>query len=531
MRTTRINIIDRIEQGLQDNKLPRDRSREANLFSIIEYGNSYETRGTRLIRWLCDPQAEHGFAAFFVDRLFAFAKAERRDVPVPKPVNAEKVQAFAEESLVDLKRNDVMVVEEPSSEGRGKTLTIEHKTHSKEGRLSNGLLQRQGYFQITNEKFSPSLYDNYFIYLTPSGERPFTPSKLEDLNEFASWVYISYEQVWDILEEALSLLEEQDNQNSFEDSKFVIRQYIADLKFHVQNQSSDRKKYICENILLSEGDWSSVSEETVDVLVALCLGMLGSEIKLFPDLQRELLDIGMQFASVAEIAEELQAEAQDHWNAWKGEFSGSENHLRILVEHVWAMFLSMQKSTRVLNEGIDVFIWMLDKHVNAKGELNYSEEVQKLAEGMIREFRKQIESDQTLRVDTQTKQKDIIRKTYPELSISFSDINLSRPAVLSFNGSGRQPKFSFKLQCQESVARSQKMVSFLNSSSEFEVPGLTITLKDWEKSKEKRKAGSKHSRNHVLTLDVSLSAEPAAVKHACDLIKKYATVISHISAT
>lgn len=530
MRTTRINIIDRIEQGLLDNKLPRDRSREANFFSIIEYGNSYETRGTRLIRWLCDPQAEHGLATFFVDRLFGFAKGERRDIPTPKAASAEKVQAFAEESLTDLKRNDVLVVEAPSSDGRGKTLTIEHKTRAKEGKLSDGSLQRQGYFRITNEKFSPSLYDNYFIYLTPNGEPPFTPPESKDLNEFASWLYMSYEQVWVILEEALSFLEKIKNQNNYGESEFIIRQYIADLKFHVQNQSTDRKNYICENILLSEDDWSSVSEETVDVLVAFGLGMLGSETKLLRDLQRELLDAGMQFTPVAELVEVLQAEAKDHWSAWKRGFSGSENHLRVLTEHVWDMFLDMQKSTPVLNEGIDVFIGMLDKHVDATNKLNYSEEVQKLAEGMIRELKKQIESDQALRVDTQTKREKIIRKTYPELSISFTDINLLRPVVLSFNGSGRPPKFSFKLQCHEPVARSQKMLSFLNGSSEFEVPGLTVTRKDWEKSNEKRKAGSKESRNHVLTLDLSLSAQPAAIKNASDLIKKYATVVSDISA-
>lgn len=499
--------ISRIERARSANMLPEDRSREANLFSILEYGDSYETRGTRFIRWLCDPTAEHQCEGFIIDRLFSIAAAGRTDLPLPGPVDPKTTIAFAE-ATIGGKRNDVVVKDERKGSSRSKTLTIEHKTNAKESKTAEGILQRPQYWETINGKFSSDSYDNYFIFLTPTGESLETPKGKENEKSFTSWVFMSYKDLREVLEKAIAEL------GLTGDNQVLIRHYIDDLKFHERNNSPNRKEYIRNNILNNFDNWSIITDETADSIVSLGIALLGGNLKTFAELETNLSDTGTQFANTARRISESQDIAGTRWDEWTDQFSGTENHLKVLVEHVWDMFMAMQKSTRVLNEGIDVFLWMLDKH-----KKQFLEEVQSQAKRLVEELKNSIESGGMMTLNTHTKRSAICEKPYPELSVSFAGKTdgVLRPAVMKFYGK-ENPRFRVSLQCNLSNAKSPDMEEFLNRAKKHDRVGLKIEPKtSWRDTKDPRKT--------VLICDIALNAKNDAIEGFEALLREYTAVV------
>lgn len=184
-----------------------------NFWSIIEYGKqSYETRYSRMLRWLLDPHENHGLSNLFAQELL-------NEIGTSVHLLPSKVSGCQAEK----KRIDIFYYNEKS----GTTLTIELKVNSQDhNQGSSEDSQLDAYYKRVTEDViygnGKNYPNHYFIYLTIDGEEPTTKPRTVE-----HWKNVSYEQLVAVINRVLIKVDNLDVMKIIADFKHDLEKYIA----------------------------------------------------------------------------------------------------------------------------------------------------------------------------------------------------------------------------------------------------------------------------------------------------------------
>ncbi|MGL4662609.1 MAG: PD-(D/E)XK nuclease family protein, partial [Culicoidibacterales bacterium] len=159
-----------------------------NFWSVIEYGkNSYETRYSRMIRWLLDATETHGQGNFFANELIKLSHSKNKEIknlPVVKSGHA-KCEALGSNI-------DIFFIDEQEKI----TITIELKMWSSD-HANNGKHQLDKYYNTVITNYPPKKgYQNYYFYITINGVAPNIVAMNRAKKE---WTNISYNEISPII--------------------------------------------------------------------------------------------------------------------------------------------------------------------------------------------------------------------------------------------------------------------------------------------------------------------------------------------
>lgn len=238
------------QRWMQD--LMRGERYRPNFWSIIEYGSqSYETRYSRMLRWLLDPNENHGLGRFFMLGIVGLAAGDPETGEGTSAELRDLLERFDENCVPD--RDDRAVVEahlDHRSTGDGKRqkaggidvfatspalqlcVAIENKVYS-------GLILDEGEGTAQTDRYSRAVrnhpeYGRYrhqvFVYL--SGQEP--PEQLS-----ADWTAITYDQLQPLLREGYDRLgrtasADADETVRADHARKIVQDFIYDSqrKFH-----------------------------------------------------------------------------------------------------------------------------------------------------------------------------------------------------------------------------------------------------------------------------------------------------------
>lgn len=194
-----------------------------NFWSIIEYGkNSYETRYSRMIRWLLDPMETHNQGNFFANKLIELSTLDGK-----KKLSAGGGHAKCEALGSNI---DIFFIDEQEKI----TITIELKMWSSD-HANNGEHQLDKYYDAVDAKYKPTDdYQNHYFYITINGDSP-NVAMMEHREE---WDNISYEQILSIIK--LMKQKIMKDESKREDLKLSTLKIIGD--FH-EDMSRNVSKY------------------------------------------------------------------------------------------------------------------------------------------------------------------------------------------------------------------------------------------------------------------------------------------------
>lgn len=279
---------------------------KANIWRIIEYGKkSYETRYSRMLRWLLDPNENHHFGNKFAKALI------NKDVDIIQQSSAEKViEIFNNKETINhnqknvagaiteaLANIDVLYFNEDDKE----TITIELKMKSVDHLSCNELHQLDKYYdEVSNhdEYGNKKKYNNYFYYITVDGSKPKMNCKSID-----KWVVKSYSDIIKILTELIKYSDDWDIIK-------IIKDFINDMKFIVNNESLDFSDFF--------PDFSSSEEKILKSLNIFLTGesRKSEEEKLFYDLFIKLNRKGLHWDEIKILLEiictKIERKSQNH---------------------------------------------------------------------------------------------------------------------------------------------------------------------------------------------------------------------------
>ena len=236
---------------------------KANIWRIIEYGKkSYETRYSRMFRWLLDPNENHHLGNKFAKALINKDTKNFQQSSEEKVIeifnnketinnNQKNVAGAIAEALANI---DVLYFNEDDKE----TITIELKMKSEDHLSPNELHQLDKYYNAVNKKYDNNKkYNNYFYYITIDGSKPKINCKSID-----KWVVKSYSDIIEILTELNKYSDDWDIIK-------IIKDFINDMKFIVNNELSDFSDFF--------PDFSSSEEK---ILKSLNIYLTGESSKL-----------------------------------------------------------------------------------------------------------------------------------------------------------------------------------------------------------------------------------------------------------
>ena len=274
---------------------------KANIWRIIEYGKkSYETRYSRMLRWLLDPNENHHFGNKFAKALI------KKEINISQQSSVEKdEEIFIDKETINnnqknvtgaiteaLANIDVLYFNEDDKE----TITIELKMKSEDHLSPNELHQLDKYHTVVNKKYEK--YNNYFYYITIDGSKPKMNCKSID-----KWVVKSYSDIIEILTELIKYSDDWDIIK-------IIKDFINDMKFIVNNELSDFSDFF--------PDFSSSEEKTLKSLNIYLTGESSKlqEEKQFYDLFIKLNRKGLHWDEIKILLEmictKIEKKSQNH---------------------------------------------------------------------------------------------------------------------------------------------------------------------------------------------------------------------------
>lgn len=175
-----------------------------NFWSVIEYGrNSYETRCSRMIRWLLDPRENHGLETFVARRMAGLVAERTGDEALRQALEADystnDLDGAETEALRRHRKSggiDVLYHEK----NLGLLIAIENKMYSGEHAGVGGDSQLTTYHDAVTSHPEYGTYDHQlFVFLTGDGHETWE-------GEDGVWTALSYEDLNAILEEAFARL-------------------------------------------------------------------------------------------------------------------------------------------------------------------------------------------------------------------------------------------------------------------------------------------------------------------------------------
>lgn len=330
--------------------------RTANFWSILEYGGDdrdggrYETRYSRMLRWLLDPTETHSLGGYFADGLLRLAAGGTADLDPDDelaPIDLERTTVLAERDRIDVLLED--------SHNR-QVLVIENKMHAAEG-FSNGISQLQTYFERTQERYGKDHTIEY-LYLTLEGKEPDSRITRSGANDeepewLRPWKALSYSALVPLLEGAILRTVWSGNR----DAQKVIEDFMFDAQAQGQRYSSDAGS----NSLVNE--FYAGAKEALDnndyaaaMIGEIIFAALGSGVTTLKDARDRL---GTRGAMLEDADNTLLDQAQTVWVSLResfqkelpaalSEFSG-QGTLRQVVQKIWELCPDFDKGTRSLN--------------------------------------------------------------------------------------------------------------------------------------------------------------------------------------
>lgn len=191
--------------------------KQPNIWRIIEYGKeSYETRYSKMFRWLLDPKENHRLGTKFAKALIGTDKDSTTECNIAGAIT----EALNSEI-------DVFYFNEDD----GETITIELKMYSKDHCSDNGRHQLDKYYDAVtthsvygdNEKYN----NRYFYYITIDGSNP-----TKDFESKDKWITKSYSDVIEILLGLTQYCEDWDTLK-------IIKDFTQDMKSIVNDETTD----------------------------------------------------------------------------------------------------------------------------------------------------------------------------------------------------------------------------------------------------------------------------------------------------
>lgn len=203
--------------------------KKPNFWTIIEYGkvtqgmqrSAHETRISKMLRWLLDPNETHQLGNIFAEKLL-------REIGVnymysEHPNNHVTV-------VNEYQHIDVLYKDTEQKVG----LAIEVKQHAEEGISEDGESQLDRYEKIMQKLEDAKGIQAYCIYLTP----------LKTIPTNDSWIAIGYESVIQIIEEVLTQFIQPSLSQYRSDTEKIVRDFKEELQRTVTIANKGNKMLI-----------------------------------------------------------------------------------------------------------------------------------------------------------------------------------------------------------------------------------------------------------------------------------------------
>lgn len=214
-----------------------------NFWSIIEYGQTtkgmkrtaHETRLSKMLRWLLDPNDNHQLGNVFAKKLLRTIGVTNYSCTTKN----EQVEVLNEYKDIDVFYQDIE---------QNCCLAIEVKQYAKEGISEEGESQLDRYKQITDEIAEKTRSTAHYIYLTPLQMPPTNDA----------WHIVGYEQLIEIIEEVLSHSLPQSSSPYKEDIEKIVRDFKDELQRTVNIANKDNEKWIDAQLSKKEKEYTSL---------------------------------------------------------------------------------------------------------------------------------------------------------------------------------------------------------------------------------------------------------------------------------
>ena len=188
-----------------------------NFWTILEYGeergtqskSAHETRSSRMIRWLMDPNETHGLG-----NIFAYKLMEQIGLKYNySPKSNQHITATAEYMDIDTFYKDL---------SQKMCIAIELKQFAKEGKSTGYDSQLDKYEDLISQEIKENKEDvtPYYIFLTPLKEQP--------SNE--KWYPLGYQELIDIIEQVYTEKIRDSKAQYIEDTKKIMLDFKDDLQ-------------------------------------------------------------------------------------------------------------------------------------------------------------------------------------------------------------------------------------------------------------------------------------------------------------
>lgn len=231
-----VNQVNWVKNYLELKKKP-------NFWTIIEYGryesskdrSAHETRMSKMIRWMMDPNENHNLGNVFAHKLM-----DLLDISYEYCSDKNKeIKAIAEYKDIDVFYKDL---------SRKMCLAIEVKQHAKEGITKDGVSQLDKYELIVEKLAKEKRLEAHYIFLTPLKE--------ESTNK--NWYNLGYQELIDLVDKVNNDCIIKSSSPYVEDVKKIIMDFRDELQrtldIHKKDKStitkrlSDKEKKLTESL-------------------------------------------------------------------------------------------------------------------------------------------------------------------------------------------------------------------------------------------------------------------------------------------
>lgn len=395
-------------------------------------GGRYETRYSRMLRWLLDPTETHSLGGYFADGVLRLATGGTPDRDPDEelaPIDLERTTVLAERDHIDVLLED---------SHNGQVLVIENKMHAAEGK-TNGISQLQKYYEQTQDLYGKD-HTIVYLYLSLEGKEP--DSRIQcsaDRDEEPEWLIpwraLSYRALVPLLEGAILRTVWSGNR----DAQKVIEDFMFDTQTQGQRYSSDAGSdslvtefYSGAKEALENSDYAAAMIDEI-VFAALGSGVttlqdardrLGKRRALLQDADKTLLDRAQTDWVI--LRESFQKEVP----AALSEFRG-QGTLRLVVQKIWELCPDFDKGTRSLNADMGGAIRTL------REENGFGEPMLDFATEVVERFSRQLECGLDVKLAQQRS------KNEWSLSLLTPDLNRKSFRIATFgfqnvkNGKGK----------------------------------------------------------------------------------------------
>lgn len=211
-----------------------------NFWTIIEYGrydssrdkSAHETRMSKMIRWMMDPNENHELANVFAYKLMNFLGEDYEYFPEKN----KEIKTIAEYKDIDIFYKDL---------SQKICLAIELKQHAKEGQTSGGISQLDKYELIVEKLSKRKELKAHYIFLTPLKETP-TNKK---------WHPLGYEELIDLIDEVNNEYILKSNSLYIKHTQKIIMDFRDELQRTLDIYKKDNS-YISKELSLEEKEFT-----------------------------------------------------------------------------------------------------------------------------------------------------------------------------------------------------------------------------------------------------------------------------------